>query len=102
MCLQIVAGSQPFLGASQVFCTGGCAARSRGSSLALLGPLRFSSAWDGSGVGATFPKFRRDSSRDGASLDMKTIAEGAEDSATLEALKTRGVDFAQGFYLGRP
>ena len=36
------------------------------------------------------------------SLDMKTIAEGVEDSATLEALKIRGVDFAQGFYVGRP
>jgi diguanylate cyclase (GGDEF)-like protein/PAS domain S-box-containing protein len=36
------------------------------------------------------------------SLDKKTIAEGVEDAATLTALKDRGVDFAQGFYLGRP
>jgi diguanylate cyclase (GGDEF)-like protein/PAS domain S-box-containing protein len=36
------------------------------------------------------------------SLDKKTIAEGVEDAATLKALKHRGVDFAQGFYLGRP
>src|ERR1700686_3407282 len=36
------------------------------------------------------------------SLGKKTIAEGVEDAATLTALKDRGVDFAQGFYLGRP
>jgi diguanylate cyclase (GGDEF)-like protein/PAS domain S-box-containing protein len=36
------------------------------------------------------------------SLDKKTIAEGVEDAATLAALKHSGVDFAQGFYLGRP
>jgi diguanylate cyclase (GGDEF)-like protein/PAS domain S-box-containing protein len=36
------------------------------------------------------------------SLDKKTIAEGVEDAATLTALKHRGVDLAQGFYLGRP
>jgi diguanylate cyclase (GGDEF)-like protein/PAS domain S-box-containing protein len=36
------------------------------------------------------------------SLEKKTIAEGVEDAATLTALKDRGVDFAQGFYLGRP
>jgi diguanylate cyclase (GGDEF)-like protein len=36
------------------------------------------------------------------SLDKKTIAEGVEDVATLTALKDRGVDYAQGFYLGRP
>jgi EAL domain-containing protein (putative c-di-GMP-specific phosphodiesterase class I) len=36
------------------------------------------------------------------SLDKKTIAEGVEDKATLTALRDRGVDFAQGFYLGRP
>jgi diguanylate cyclase (GGDEF)-like protein/PAS domain S-box-containing protein len=36
------------------------------------------------------------------SLDKKTIAEGVEDAGTLTALKERGVDFAQGFYLGRP
>jgi diguanylate cyclase (GGDEF)-like protein/PAS domain S-box-containing protein len=36
------------------------------------------------------------------SLDKKTIAEGVESAATLTALKDRGVDYAQGFYLGRP
>jgi diguanylate cyclase (GGDEF)-like protein/PAS domain S-box-containing protein len=36
------------------------------------------------------------------SLDKKTIAEGVEDAATLSALRDHGVDFAQGFYLGRP
>jgi diguanylate cyclase (GGDEF)-like protein/PAS domain S-box-containing protein len=36
------------------------------------------------------------------SLEKQTIAEGVEDAATLAALKDRGVDFAQGFYLGRP
>src|ERR1700686_3961464 len=36
------------------------------------------------------------------SLDKKTIAEGVENAATLTALKDRGVDYAQGFYLGRP
>ena len=32
----------------------------------------------------------------------KTIAEGVEDAETLELLADYGVDFAQGFYLGRP
>jgi diguanylate cyclase (GGDEF)-like protein/PAS domain S-box-containing protein len=36
------------------------------------------------------------------SLGKMTIAEGVEDAATLAALKQRGVDYAQGFYLGRP
>ncbi|MGA9316139.1 MAG: EAL domain-containing protein [Solirubrobacteraceae bacterium] len=36
------------------------------------------------------------------SLEKQTIAEGVEDAATLTALEDRGVDFAQGFYLGRP
>jgi diguanylate cyclase (GGDEF)-like protein/PAS domain S-box-containing protein len=36
------------------------------------------------------------------SLGKKTIAEGVEDLATLTALKDRGVDYAQGFFLGRP
>lgn len=36
------------------------------------------------------------------SLEKKTIAEGVEDLATLTALKDLGVDYAQGFYLGRP
>ena len=32
----------------------------------------------------------------------QTIAEGVEDDATLKLLRDLGVDFAQGFYLGRP
>ena len=32
----------------------------------------------------------------------ETIAEGVEDSETLNLLEEFGVDFAQGFYLGRP
>jgi diguanylate cyclase (GGDEF)-like protein/PAS domain S-box-containing protein len=36
------------------------------------------------------------------SLGKQTIAEGVEDAATLTALRDRGVDFAQGFHLGRP
>lgn len=32
----------------------------------------------------------------------ETIAEGVEDAETLDRLKEYGVDFAQGFYLGRP
>jgi EAL domain-containing protein (putative c-di-GMP-specific phosphodiesterase class I) len=32
----------------------------------------------------------------------ETIAEGVEDGETLALLKEYGVDFAQGFYLGRP
>ena len=32
----------------------------------------------------------------------ETIAEGVEDAETLELLKEYGVDFAQGFHLGRP
>jgi len=32
----------------------------------------------------------------------KTIAEGVEDAETLALLTDNGVDFAQGFYLGRP
>jgi diguanylate cyclase (GGDEF)-like protein/PAS domain S-box-containing protein len=36
------------------------------------------------------------------SLGKMTIAEGVEDAATLAALRQRGVDYAQGFYLGRP
>lgn len=32
----------------------------------------------------------------------QTIAEGVEDDATLTLLRDLGVDFAQGFYLGRP
>jgi len=33
---------------------------------------------------------------------LKTIAEGVEDQATLDLLRTLGVDFAQGYFLGRP
>jgi EAL domain-containing protein (putative c-di-GMP-specific phosphodiesterase class I) len=36
------------------------------------------------------------------SLGMRTIAEGVEDQATLDALRGLGVDFAQGYHLGRP
>jgi PAS domain S-box-containing protein len=32
---------------------------------------------------------------------LKTVAEGVEDQPTLELLEAMGVDFAQGFYLGR-
>lgn len=33
---------------------------------------------------------------------IKTIAEGVEDQPTLELLKSMGVDFAQGYWTGRP
>jgi EAL domain-containing protein (putative c-di-GMP-specific phosphodiesterase class I) len=33
---------------------------------------------------------------------LRTIAEGVEDEATLSLLLELGVDFAQGFYIGRP
>jgi PAS domain S-box-containing protein len=33
---------------------------------------------------------------------LQTIAEGVEDAETLELLREYGVDFAQGYYLGRP
>jgi len=32
----------------------------------------------------------------------ETIAEGVEDAATLSLLTSYGVDFAQGYHLGRP
>jgi PAS domain S-box-containing protein len=35
-------------------------------------------------------------------FDIETIAEGVESQATLELLVTLGVDFAQGFHIGRP
>jgi diguanylate cyclase (GGDEF)-like protein/PAS domain S-box-containing protein len=35
-------------------------------------------------------------------LGKRTIAEFAGDQATVELLRDRGVDFAQGFYVGRP
>ncbi|MDX6216322.1 MAG: hypothetical protein QOG99_1906, partial [Frankiales bacterium] len=31
-----------------------------------------------------------------------TVAEGVEDEATVELLRERGVDYAQGYHLGRP
>jgi diguanylate cyclase (GGDEF)-like protein/PAS domain S-box-containing protein len=36
------------------------------------------------------------------SLGMRTIGEGVEDEQTLERLAALGVDFAQGYHLGRP
>jgi diguanylate cyclase (GGDEF)-like protein/PAS domain S-box-containing protein len=36
------------------------------------------------------------------SLGKRTIAEGVEDEATLDALREHGVDCAQGFFVGRP
>ena len=35
-------------------------------------------------------------------LDMLTVAEGIEDAATLALVKELGVDYAQGFHIGRP
>ena len=35
-------------------------------------------------------------------LGKQTIAEFVEDAASLELLRTYGVDYAQGYYLGRP
>ncbi len=35
-------------------------------------------------------------------LGKETIAEGVEDRETLEILRTQGVDYAQGFFIGRP
>jgi PAS domain S-box-containing protein len=35
-------------------------------------------------------------------LGMRTIAEGVEDQATLDVLAELGVDYAQGFHIGRP
>jgi PAS domain S-box-containing protein len=35
-------------------------------------------------------------------FDQKTVAEGVEDQATLDLLEELGVDYAQGFHLGRP
>jgi PAS domain S-box-containing protein len=37
-----------------------------------------------------------------ADLGQKTIAEGVEDEVTLSLLDALGVDFAQGYYIGRP
>jgi len=35
-------------------------------------------------------------------LGLETIAEGVEDQATLDELRRIGVDYAQGFWIGRP
>jgi PAS domain S-box-containing protein len=35
-------------------------------------------------------------------FEIKTIAEGVEDEATLKALHRMGVDYAQGYWIGRP
>jgi EAL domain-containing protein (putative c-di-GMP-specific phosphodiesterase class I) len=35
-------------------------------------------------------------------LGKQTIAEFVEDEGTLEALRAQGVDYAQGFHIGRP
>ncbi len=35
-------------------------------------------------------------------FDLETVAEGVEDQETLELLRKIGVDYAQGFHLGRP
>ncbi len=35
-------------------------------------------------------------------LEVLTVAEGIEDAATLELITDYGVDFAQGFHIGRP
>lgn len=36
------------------------------------------------------------------SFGLRVIAEGVEDESTLDLLRELGVDYAQGFYLGRP
>ena len=38
----------------------------------------------------------------GGNFEMKTVAEGVEDEATLELLRGLGVDMVQGYYTGRP
>ena len=35
-------------------------------------------------------------------LDVLTVAEGIEDARTLELVTELGVDYAQGFHIGRP
>lgn len=37
-----------------------------------------------------------------SAFGLQTIAEGVEDEATLQLLRAEGVDYAQGFHLGRP
>jgi EAL domain-containing protein (putative c-di-GMP-specific phosphodiesterase class I) len=38
----------------------------------------------------------------GHALGMRVVAEGIEDGATLELLRTLGCDLAQGYFIGRP
>jgi diguanylate cyclase (GGDEF)-like protein len=40
--------------------------------------------------------------RTAGEFGLRTVAEGVEDAATLERLRTLGVDYAQGYHLGRP
>ena len=35
-------------------------------------------------------------------FDLQTVAEGIEDEPTWDYLRALGVDFGQGYYLGRP
>ncbi|MGH2836953.1 MAG: EAL domain-containing protein [Thermoleophilaceae bacterium] len=35
-------------------------------------------------------------------MGVQTVGEGVEDESTLTALSALGVDFAQGFHIGRP
>ncbi len=35
-------------------------------------------------------------------LGQQTVAEGVEDSDTLALVQGLGIDYAQGFYIGRP
>jgi EAL domain-containing protein (putative c-di-GMP-specific phosphodiesterase class I) len=35
-------------------------------------------------------------------MDMRTVAEFVADAATLEILKDAGIDFVQGYHIGRP
>jgi EAL domain-containing protein (putative c-di-GMP-specific phosphodiesterase class I) len=35
-------------------------------------------------------------------LGIKTVAESVSDEETIQVLRTHGVDYAQGFYVGRP
>jgi EAL domain-containing protein (putative c-di-GMP-specific phosphodiesterase class I) len=38
----------------------------------------------------------------GHTMDIKTIAEFVEDEATLEAVRSVGVDYAQGYVIAKP
>ena len=40
--------------------------------------------------------------RVGRLMGVKTVAEGVEDASTLEALRSIGVDYAQGYFVHRP